>query len=551
MLPVTMPLPDLRWGCGYLRTERNEFVSTVNRLKSAFVMQTGIVRYVHLVVAIGLLTALPRGVLLISERGRKRCCLLAVTACGWRIVGGMIQVRGDEMMQASAVAAATRLFNVVSYGAQADGETVNTKAIQAAVDACGAAGGGTVVVPAGCFVTGTIWLRSHVELHLQHGAVLKANPNLDDYNTLDAYPQNWFSTVEEWNGSHLILAIEVEDVAVTGTGTIDGNGAVFFAEPKPYDPFIWRDGLALARDKERLRPGQTIVCCESKNIRLRDFAIRDATCWCVFLHGCEDAFISGLKITNASYAANTDGIDIDCCRNVTISDCLIDTGDDAITLRGDPVRLKDATRVCENVVVKNCVVGSSSSVFRIGVGTGVIRNAVFSNIVITRGGIGLHFQSSYSPGGRGVAISNITFRDVYARNLALPFVISAGQPDATAPIENIIIDGYHAEVFAGGNLYGNAYTRPKHVRLRNIDLVVVPRPLQGMKPEKAPETLLEMVGVDDIRLENVSVEWRTNDPGWIRTLAMRHSTGLVITEDCRLTDPPPPTTGQGVDEWHQ
>ncbi len=237
----------------------------------------------------------------------------------------------------------------------------STKAIQAALDACGAAGGGTVVVPAGTFVTGTIWLRSHVELHLQHGAVLLASPDLDDYNKEDAYPQNWGCGEEEWNASHLILAIEAEDVAITGSGTIDGNGKVFFTAPKPYDPFIWRDGLALARDQERLRPGQTIVFCESHNIRLRDFAIRDATCWCIFLHGCEDVSINGLKINNTSYAANTDGIDIDCSRNVTVSDCIIDTGDDAITLRGSPGKLKDKTRVCENIVVSNCVVASSST----------------------------------------------------------------------------------------------------------------------------------------------------------------------------------------------
>lgn len=435
----------------------------------------------------------------------------------------------------------TRAFNIVEHGARADGKTVNTKAIQAALDACGAAGGGTVVVPAGTFVTGTIWLRSHVELHLQHGAVLLASPDLDDYNKLDAYPQNDFSREEEWNGSHLVLAVEVENVAVTGSGTIDGNGGAFFAEPvmMPFSHSIWRDGLALAKDKDRLRPGQLMVFCESRNIRLRDFAIRDATSWCVFLHGCEDVSVSGLKINNGPADANTDGIDIDCCRNVTVSNCLIDTGDDAITLRGHNAKLKDKARICENVVVTNCVVGSSSSVFRIGVGNGTIRNAVFSNIVITRGGIGLHFQSSYSPGGRGVAISNVTFRDIYARNLARGFEICAGQEDTTAPIEDIVIDGYHAECFSNSSVYGNAHTRPTRVRLRNLDLTVVPRPDTKVKPETPPETLLEFVGADDLRLENVRVAWKTTDPGWIRALAMRHCTGVAITEDCRLAEPPP------------
>ncbi|MCX6072605.1 MAG: hypothetical protein NTU91_17425, partial [Chloroflexi bacterium] len=186
------------------------------------------------------------------------------------------------------------------------------------------------------------------------------------------------------------------------------------------------------------------------------------------------------------------GIDIDCCRDVTVSDCIIDTGDDAITLRGDNARLKDKTRACENIVVSNCVVGSSSSVFRIGVGDGVIRNAVFSNIVITRGGVGMHFQSAYWRGS-GVAISNVTFRDVYARNLALPFLIAVGQPEATAQIEDIVIDGFHAEVFAGGGIAGNANTRPRRIRLRDIDLAVVSHPGQfGSPRDKPSHTLLDL-----------------------------------------------------------
>ncbi len=428
------------------------------------------------------------------------------------------------------------IFLVTDFGACADGRTINTRAIQAALDACGTNGGGTVIVPAGCFVTGTLWLRDHVEFHLQSGAVLMASPNLNDYNPLDAYPQNFLSREEEWNGAHLILGVEINDVSITGPGTIDGNGQIFFADPIPYPPFCWRDGLALSKDKEKLRPGQTIVFCESKNIRIRDVAIRNSTCWSCFLHGCEDVFISGLKINNAPYAANTDGIDIDCCRNVTIRDCIIDTGDDAITLRGDCAPLKDKSRVCENIVVNNCVVGSSSSVFRIGVGDGVIRNAVFSNIIITRGGVGISFQSAYSA-GPGVAISNITFRDVYASNLAHPFMVMAGKPEATAQIENIVIDGMSAEVFASGVLIGNEHTHPRHISLRNLKLTVVPNPVKLDSRERYPDTLLHLDSVENISLTDVQIEWKTSAPNWKRALYHCGVTGLNIAKNCHLPDP--------------
>jgi len=430
------------------------------------------------------------------------------------------------------------MFLITDYGACGDGKTVNTRAIQAAIDACGSAGGGVVVVPAGLFVTGTLWLRDRMEFHLDSGAVLKGSADLGDYNTLDAYAQNFECRDEEWNGAHLILAVEVSDVSITGPGTIDGNGQAFFADPNPFFPpsFIWRDGLALARDKEHLRPGQMIVFCESKNIRIRDLALRNATCWCCLLHGCEDVFVSGLKIDNAPAAANTDGIDIDCCRNVTVRDCIIDTGDDAITLRGVPALIKDKTRVCENIVVTNCVVGSSSSVFRIGVGDGVIRNAAFSNIIITRGGIGLHFQSAYSA-GRGVAISNVTFRDVYARNVAFPFVISPGQLGATAPIENIVIDGFHAEVFAHALIEGNGNTRPRNIRLSHIDLTVVPNPVTLESRDLYPDTLLCIASVDDVSLDDVRVRWKTSAPNWKRALRSSGVTGLAIAGNCRLPEP--------------
>lgn len=430
------------------------------------------------------------------------------------------------------------MYLITDYGACGDGIKVNSPAIQAAIDACGTAGGGMVVVPAGVFITGTLWLRDRVELHIEAGAVLKASPDLSDYNALDAYEQNFECRDEEWNGAHLILGVEVSDVAITGPGIIDGNGQAFFTTARPFSPasLIWRDGLALARDKERLRPGQMIVFCESRNIRVRDLSLRNATCWCCLFHGCDTVFVSGLNITNPSDAANTDGIDIDCCRNVTIRDCIIDTGDDAITLRGVPSYLKDKTRLCENVVVSNCVVGSSSSVFRIGVGDGVIRNAIFANIVITRGGIGLHFQSAYSA-GRGVAISNITFRDVYARNVAFPFVISPGMPEATAPIENIIIDGLQADVFAGAVIEGNANTRPRNIRLSHVDLTVVSNPVKLESRDMYPDTLLSMASVDDVLLDQVRVQWKTCTPNWQHVLRASQVTGLDIADNCRLPEP--------------
>ena len=108
---------------------------------------------------------------------------------------------------------------ITEFGAVGDGVTLNTQAIQSAVDSCAASGGGTVVVPPGVFLTGTVFLKSRITLQLEAGAVLKGSPRITDYCADDAYPQNWPCAKEGWRGAHLLVAVNCEDVTVTGPGT--------------------------------------------------------------------------------------------------------------------------------------------------------------------------------------------------------------------------------------------------------------------------------------------------------------------------------------------
>ena len=183
-------------------------------------------------------------------------------------------------------------FNILDFGAIADGKTINTKAIQAAIDEC-AKEGGRVVVPAGLFMSGSIFLRSNVELHLAHNATLRASENLEDYNADDAYEQNWGSVNEGWNAKHFIIAVECENVAITGTGTIDGNSSVFFEPYRPASDFqeesmvnagyCWKKGKAMNLDKVNRRPGQMICFIECRNIIVRDVSLINSTCWSCFV----------------------------------------------------------------------------------------------------------------------------------------------------------------------------------------------------------------------------------------------------------------------------
>ena len=137
----------------------------------------------------------------------------------------------------AALAATATDFDIRTYGART-GETC-TVAIQKALDAADAAGGGRVVVPAGTWTSGTLWMRSRVELHLAKGAVLKGSTRKEDYNRNDAFPESFWSDGEEWSGGHLILGYKVEGASITGDGTIDGSGPAFFGECDEDSRFPW------------------------------------------------------------------------------------------------------------------------------------------------------------------------------------------------------------------------------------------------------------------------------------------------------------------------
>ncbi len=352
------------------------------------------------------------------------------------------------------------IYNILDFHAVADGVTVNTGAIQAAIDCCAGNGGGTVLIPSGVFVTGTLFLGNNVELHLSHGAVLKGSIALDDYNDEDAYPQNFHSNAEQWNGKHLICAVGCENVAITGSGIIDGSAAAFYDEPMPLGSYCWKYGLALAKDKERLRPGQAVCFIECKNVRVSDITIRNVTCWACFLHGCEHVQLRGIRICNPNTAANTDGIDIDCCAYVTVSDCIIRTGDDAIAIRCDAKRLL-TPRACEYVTVSNCVLSSASSAFRIGVGVGQIRHVRVSDIVITEASSAFTFNTSFN--GNGCAeIEDVHFSHISADNICYPLQIYA-KPGYVC---GVTFDNIRISAVAGAEVLGNV----SDFVMRNTDI---------------------------------------------------------------------------------
>ena len=360
-------------------------------------------------------------------------------------------------------------YSVKDFGAKGDGATKDTAAVQKALDAC-ARTGGRVTVPPGTYLIGSIYLGDGTELHLEKGATLLGSPDLNDYNAPDAYPQNWGSTNEGWSAKHLILALEKRNVAITGEGTIDGNGRAFFDDkPSHFGTRGWRQGGINARGKrsEQRRPGQEIVFIECSDVEVRGVTFRDMSCWSCFFHGCENVTVGGVTVRNGIRNLNTDAFDVDSCRNVRIGDCDIVTGDDAIAIRGNPARLKDPTKVCENVRVSNIVCRVSADGVRVGVGNGTIRDVRVSNMRIESSGRGLHVQCCYGKPKEGkkvgVDISDVTFENITIRDTAEAVCVTAGSPTSTAKLKDIRFVNVTAESFMSPVIYADGETTPENV----------------------------------------------------------------------------------------
>ncbi len=297
------------------------------------------------------------------------------------------------------------IFNPRDFGAKADGKTMDTKAIQSAIDAAAAVGGGTVLLDSGTFLSGSIFLKDNIRLEIKPTATLLGSPNKEDYNPDDFCVQNVILKDEDVSNAHLIIALNVKNVELCGGGTIDGNGMSYWMSV-PGNENVKLGGKFKF---PKWRPSQMLFFCETQNIRLHNLSLVNPPYWSTNFLGCSDIIITNLFIQNDHRGHNQDGLDIDACSNVVISDCIIDSEDDCIAIRCQGERLLKKESICENITVSNCVLKTRRcNAFRIGVGKGIIRNMVVSNVVVRETRTGICFLNTYKRRD-GVALENIKF----------------------------------------------------------------------------------------------------------------------------------------------
>ncbi len=273
------------------------------------------------------------------------------------------------------------ICRISDFGAVGDGTTVNTGAIQSAIDACTQAGGGRVIIPEGRFLSGTICLKSNVDLHLESGAELISSLDpLDMPDIMGGFEDDNRDT--GWEGGCFLLARHAENITISGSGRIDGRGREVFFEDET-DGGSHESPLKVSGYRPRMSFLEDV-----RNLTVRDVTFYDAAFWTLHMAGCRDVLIDGIRIENNERGPNNDGIDPDSCQNVIIRGCIIRCADDAVVVKTTAPMTKKYGDCC-NILISDCILKSRSSALKIGTETwGDIHHVTMSDCILcdcTRG----------------------------------------------------------------------------------------------------------------------------------------------------------------------
>lgn len=297
----------------------------------------------------------------------------------------------------------TTNFNVKDFGAVPNGEILCTKAFNDAINAASEAGGGTVYVPAGRYLTGSIFLKNNITLYIEAGAVLLFSNNANDYSVVKS---RWEGASREVYSS-CIYGDSLENIAITGRGTLDGQGQ-----------YWWK----IFREKKNEYPRPKLISLHGcKNIVIEGVRLINSPSWTINPICCKNITVDKITIKNPADSPNTDGINPESCKNVHISNCHVDVGDDCITIKSG-TEDAEAKVPCENITITNCtmvhghggvVIGSEMS--------GDIRNVVISNCVFEGTDRGIRLKSRR---GRGGVVEDIRVNNIIMKKVICPFIMN-------------------------------------------------------------------------------------------------------------------------------
>ncbi|MGJ1205370.1 glycoside hydrolase family 28 protein [Sphingobacterium lactis] len=335
--------------------------------------------------------------------------------------------------------------HIASFGAQGDGQFLNTEAINSAIAECNKKGGGVVHIPAGLWLTGPIELKSNVNLHVGRDAVLLFTSDFNEYKLVES---NWEGE-PSWRNQSPISGRNLENIGITGKGIIDGNGAAWRMVKKSKltesqwkkliesggvldeKQEIWYPSIGSLKGSKQKKPGlmkpgtqasdfqevkdflrpNLLQLTNCKKILLEGVTIQNSPAWNLHPLMCEDLTLRDLLVLNPWYAQNGDGVDVESCRNVLIEDCTFDVGDDGICIKsGRDKAGRDRGMPTENVIIRNNIVYHAHGGFVIGSEmSGGARNIWVEDCSFIGTDIGLRFKTTR---GRGGVVENIFIKNI-------------------------------------------------------------------------------------------------------------------------------------------
>jgi polygalacturonase len=363
-------------------------------------------------------------------------------------------------------------FNILKYGAKADGITLNTQSINNAITACSTKGGGVVLIPGGLWLTGPIKLKSNVNLHVSRAAMVQFTGDKSQYKIIEG---NWEGHAAYRNESP-ISGTNLTNIAITGEGIIDGNGELWRliakdrlteeewkrkvasggvvsengktwypsaayakAAKTPRAGYIEQGSSVAAAEqyKDYYRPNM-LVLTNCKKVLLQNTTYQNSAAWCLHTLMCQDLTLQGVRVRNPWNAANGDGIDVESCKNVMIDNSTFDCGDDGICVKsGRDEEGRKRGMPTENMIVKNSVVYRAHGGFVIGSEmSGGARNIFVSDCTFIGTDIGLRFKTTRGRGGvvEKIYIKNIAMRDIMHEAILFDMYYMAKNPGS---MENI------------------------------------------------------------------------------------------------------------------
>ncbi len=306
-------------------------------------------------------------------------------------------------------------YNVKTFGAKGDGVTLDTRSIQQAIDKADQNKGGIIIIPSGIYMIGTLILKDNIDLHLEPGATLLGSPNYKHYTAVN---QKFESRTKELYAKYfMIFAERARNISITGSGTIYGNGLKHFQETRP----------------QNLRPYMIrLVDCD--NVIIRDVHLLESANWTLHILGCRDVNINGVEIITTG-EGNRDGLDIDACQRVTVSNSRFSTTDDAIVMKATTDIL------CQDITITNCILRTQASAIKTGTeSNGGFKNITVSNCVIRDIPVHAGIELMTVDGGM---MQNILLENITMENVATPFFIRLGiraRPYKTGQYVNKIDD---------------------------------------------------------------------------------------------------------------